>query len=161
MFLIVVIVASAAAIVFFTVIVIVAFLLVVAVVVVTAVKTVVVVVVVAAAASTAAATAAVVAVIIVVSATCVPELVPVLHVRHFVPDCLDEVVVSGNLRGDHAELLPTVSDQDRQHRRHLVLQAGSQLQLQATLGLVKRKQNKHEICMANCIVTATPTLSCP
>ena len=32
---------------------------------------------------------------------------------------LDEVVVSGNLAGDDGELLPVVTDEDRQHRGNL------------------------------------------
>ena len=44
---------------------------------------------------------------------------------------LDEVVVAGDLRGDHGELVPLVALQHGQHRGGLVLQRGRQLQLQA------------------------------
>ena len=69
-----------------------------------------------------------------------PELVMVPHVRHPVPDGLDEVVMSCNLAGDDGELLPVVPDQDGEHGGHLVLQAGSELELKPRLRL---KQGTH------------------
>lgn len=61
------------------------------------------------------------------------ELKGVLHVGDPFTDSLDEIVVSCDLRGNHAELVPFVPLEDAQHRGSLMFQRRCQLQLQVTL----------------------------
>lgn len=61
------------------------------------------------------------------------ELERVLHIGDSLSNRLYEVVVTSNLRGDYAELMPLVPLQDAQHRRGLMFQRRRQLQLQAAL----------------------------
>ena len=41
-----------------------------------------------------------------------PKFLSRFHVSYSVPDCLNEVVMSGNFAGNHRELLPVVPDED-------------------------------------------------
>ena len=58
-----------------------------------------------------------------------PKFLSRFHVSHSVPDCLNEVVMSGNFAGNHRELLPVVPDEDWKHGSNLVLKTGRKLEL--------------------------------